>query len=185
MLTIDEARQLAGDRISMLRRRWDHVAAVGRLAESLADSAGLPERIVVAAWLHDVGYAPSVEVTRLHGLDGARFLAKQGVSAAVAQLVAYHTGAEFEAEERGLVEELRGFDPPPDADLDLLTLVDMAVGPDGELMVARDRLAEILRRYAGDDPVHRAVSRSGPVLLAAVGRARNVLRLPDDWPVCA
>ncbi len=183
--TIDEARELASDRLTTLPRRWAHAVAAGRLAESLAESSELPERIVIAAWLHDVGYSPSAVATRLHGLDGARFLVTQGAPSEVLPLVAYHTGAQFEAEERGLVQELRVFDPPPVSDLDLLTLVDLAVGPDGGLVIAQDRIAEILRRYADNDPVHRAVSRSGPALLLAATRARRALGLPNDWPVCA
>jgi hypothetical protein len=50
--------------------------------------------------LHDIGYG-HVD-TRLHAVDGARFLARQGFSAVVCHLVAHHTASTVEAEERGL-----------------------------------------------------------------------------------
>jgi hypothetical protein len=62
--------------------------------------------VVAAAWLHDVGYSADIAVTGLHPLDGARFLQDRGCLPLVVSLVAYHTGAEVEAEERGLLEEL-------------------------------------------------------------------------------
>ena len=52
-------------------------------------------------WLHDVGYSPDVRVTGFHALDGAVYLRDLGLPPEVVSLVAYHTGAEFEAEERG------------------------------------------------------------------------------------
>ncbi len=61
--------------------------------------------ILAAAWLHDVGYSPDVSVTGFHALDGAVFLRDLGLLEVVS-LVAYHTGAEFEAEERGLEVDL-------------------------------------------------------------------------------
>jgi hypothetical protein len=63
----------------------------------------------------------------------------------LASLVAYHSGARFEAEERGLVKELAEFEP--------------------------------------DDPVHRAVSRSHPVLREAVDRTRERLTAVADQPM--
>lgn len=44
----------------------------------------------------------------------------------------------------------------------------MTTGPDGSFVRAEDRVSEILSRYPEDDPVHRAIERSAPTLLAAV-----------------
>jgi len=75
-------------------------------------------------------------------------------------LVAHHSAARFEAEERGLGDVLARF-PEPDSDqLDVLTLIDMSTSPKGRRISVQERLAEILERYPDDDPVHRAVSRS-------------------------
>jgi hypothetical protein len=46
----------------------------------------------------------------------------------------------------------------------------MTTGPDGSFVRAEDRVSEILSRYPEDDPVHRAIERSAPTLLAAVAR---------------
>jgi len=57
--------------------------------------------VVSAAWLHDVGCAVVAQDSGLHALDGARYLAGLGADPVVVSLVAFHTGAEYEAEEGG------------------------------------------------------------------------------------
>jgi putative nucleotidyltransferase with HDIG domain len=56
----------------------------------------------VCGLLHDIGYAPSLVATGFHPVDGARFLRAQGTPEVVVSLVAHHSGAVFEAEQRGL-----------------------------------------------------------------------------------
>ena len=141
---------------------------------SLASDEDRPA-VVTAAWLHDVGYAPALAVTGLHPLDGARYLRGEGWPELVVCLVAHHTGAEVEAEERGLSRELAEFERPPEPLLDLVTTADLTTSPDGEEVDPEQRLAEILRRYPTDDPVHRAVTRSAPSLLAAAERVTRRL----------
>lgn len=171
------ARRLAADHLAGLGARWDHVQAVGNAADKLARDGHLGDEVACAAWLHDIGYAPSVAATGFHPVDGARFLRGEGAPAAVVSLVAHHTGASFEAEERGLGAELAVFDPPSEPALDAITLLDMTNGPDGARVEPAERVAEILRRYAPGSPVHRAVSRSRGELLAACDRARARLNL--------
>ncbi len=36
------------------------------------------QTLVVAAYLHDIGYAPSLAIEGFHPLDGARFVREQG-----------------------------------------------------------------------------------------------------------
>lgn len=45
--------------------------------------------LVAAAWLHDIGYAPSVRQTGFHPLDGAMFARSAGFGELVASLVAF------------------------------------------------------------------------------------------------
>lgn len=173
-------RRLARERVGTLGERWKHVGAVGRMADALVDNGDLAGEVGCAAWLHDIGYAPSLAVTGFHPLDGARFLFAADAPKAVVSLVAYHSGALIEADERGLANELSAFLPPPESDLDALTLLDMSTGPDGARVDPIDRIAEILRRYEPDSPVHRAVTRSRDELLAACDRARGRLGLTDE-----
>ena len=65
----------------------------------------------------------------------------------------------------------------------MLTLVDLVVGPEGNLTTPLNRITEIGSRYAADDPVFRAVSRSSKGLLASAARARARLALADEWPL--
>ena len=149
-------------------RRWCFGAAE-LIAAGLASADA--EAVVAAAWLHDVDYAPSVRrSTGFHPVDGALFVRAQGFPAVVVSLVAYHTGAVFEAGERGLLDALAEFSEPPELLLDVLTCADMTTGPDGSRVRVEDRVREILSRYPEDDPVHRAIERATPTLLASVAR---------------
>jgi HD superfamily phosphodiesterase len=110
MIAVDGARELACELLAdALPRRWRHVQAVGRQAEQIGGRAVGQDAgtLASAAWLHDVGYAPAVVDTGFHPLDGARWLRRVGVDERIATLVAYHSCAWFEAEERGLAEMLR------------------------------------------------------------------------------
>lgn len=184
MWSVGTAKGLANQWVSPMGVRWRHLSSVGRLAECLdAHRRNLSPPVIQAAWVHDVGYAPELVETGLHALDGARALQRFGAPEGVVALVAHHTGAAFEAEERGLRDALEEL-PSPDAfDLDALTLLDLVVGPSGELTTPKRRIDEILSRYGTDDPVHRAVTRSRAALLASAERARARLGLPDEWPL--
>jgi hypothetical protein len=168
----DRARRVAEFRLAPLTTRLAHVRGVAVAARRLVARIDLLEAdsLVAAAWLHDVGYAPSVRSTGFHPVDGAVFVRAEGFPAAVVSLVAYHTGAVFEARERGLSDVLAEVPEPSTLLLDLLTCADMTTGPDGSAVRAEDRVSEVLSRYPEDDPVHRAIELAAPSLLAAVAR---------------
>lgn len=154
--------------------RWEHVRQVADVATSLPAS----QNCVAAAWLHDIGYAPQLDRTGLHAIDGALFLDVMGAPRDVVSLVAFHSGAEFEAVERGLIDQLLPFDRPDQYDLDMLTLADMSVGPAGQPMSVDDRIDEILTRYEPQHPVHRAVTKSREYLEECCQRASQRVRYP-------
>jgi hypothetical protein len=185
MWRTENARTIATEHLSGLGRRWAHAQMVGTVADALVGEGTLSADVAAAAWLHDVGYAPALVTTGLHPLDGAAYLAREGAPDDLVGLVAHHTGAVFEAEERGLSDELAALPRPDPEALDALTLIDLVVGPDGALTSPEARVAEILTRYGPDHPVHRAVTRSRPALLAMAARARSRLGLSDVWPVGA
>src|SRR6266851_3761372 len=103
------AQQLARELLQEpLPRRWAHVQGVAARARGLAPVLGADADLLeAAAWLHDVGYAPGLTATGLHALDGARYLRDaQHADALLCRLVAHHSCAIVEAEERGLADVL-------------------------------------------------------------------------------
>jgi HD superfamily phosphodiesterase len=164
--------------LAPLGTRWAHVQAVAERAGHIA-SIVLPDAewdlLVAAAWLHDIGYVPAVASTGLHPLDGARHLEALGIDRRLCCLVAHHSGATFEAEERGLGAELAVFEREDSPVMDALVYADMTTGPAGQPLDFEVRIAEILGRYPPEHPVHRAISRSHPVLAAAVDRTARQL----------
>jgi hypothetical protein len=160
------ARTLLAD---TLPRRWAHVQGVAAQARTLKSSLGTDADLVdAAAWLHDIGYLPELAATGLHGLDGARYLCDvRHAEPLLCRLVAHHSCAVIEAEERGLDHVLtREFDPPPRPLADALTFCDMTTSPDGEQVHIHRRLAEIHDRYGSG----HLVSRSTPLILEAVSQ---------------
>ncbi len=166
----DLARTLLAD---PLPRRWSHVQGVAARTHSLAPSLGPDAGLLeAAAWLHDIGYLPELAATGLHGLDGARYLRDvQHAEPLLCRLVAHHSCAVIEAEERGLAHVLtREFAPPPRPLADALTFCDMTTSPDGEHVQVHSRLAEIHDRYGSGHLVSRSVRRATPLILEAVGQ---------------
>ena len=100
--TTPQAHAVAESWLQEMGDRWRHVQAVGRSSEELmARGFDISAAVVMAAWLHDVGYADSVVTTGFHPVDGANWLEGLGVPPGVVALVAHHSEARFEAEERG------------------------------------------------------------------------------------
>jgi len=154
-----------------LRRRWAHVQGVAARARSLASTVGEDaELLEAAAWLHDIGYLPELAQTGLHSLDGARYLRDtQHADPLLCRLVAHHSYAVIEAEERGLARVLtREFAPPPQKLADALTFCDMTTSPDGQQVTVNRRLAEIHDRYGSGHLVSRSICRATPFILQAV-----------------
>lgn len=162
-----------------LPRRWAHSQGVAEQAATLTDVLGEDADLVTAsAWLHDIGYSPDLVKTGFHPLDGARYLRHvEHADERLCSLVAHHSGALVEADERGMRDELSDeFDLPPAELLNALTYSDMTTGPDGTHVPVERRLDEILERYAPGDLVYRAITRSRPDLVKAV---RSVEALED------
>jgi hypothetical protein len=154
-----------------LPRRWSHVQGVAARARTLRQSLGTDADLIeAAAWLHDIGYLSELDRTGLHGLDGARYLRDvQHADPLLCRLVAQHSCAVIEAEERGLAHVLsREFAPPPRPLADALTFCDMTTSPDGEHVQVHNRLAEIHDRYGMGHLVSRSIRRATPLILEAV-----------------
>jgi HD domain len=163
-----------------LSQRWRHVQGVARRASQIAPFVtGADDTLVCAAWLHDIGYAPSIAVTGFHPLDGARFLAAAGVSPRLVALVAHHSCAVLEADLRGLADELADFDDEPGPVRDALWYCDITTSPEGEAVAATARIAEIKHRYGPGHLVTRFITMATPDLLAAVSRTEQLLASAD------
>ncbi|MGW2468054.1 HD domain-containing protein [Streptomyces bauhiniae] len=159
-----------------LPRRWAHTKGVALCARRLAPLVGgNAVALETAAVLHDIGYAPALAHTGFHPLDGARYLRDStGVQERVVRLVANHTYALLEAEERGLRDELAAEFPLLNDPLlvDALVYCDMTTTPDGLRTTSEERLREILGRYGEDSVVGRFIRRAAPHIHASVDRVR-------------
>jgi predicted hydrolase (HD superfamily) len=186
----EAAEQIARCHLQLtLPQRWMHVEAVAhkaaRLATILFKDADA-EMLAAAAWLHDVGYAPDIRDTGFHPLDGGIWLRKAGFEDRVCALVAHHTCAEIEAEERGFADKLKAFPRESSLVADALLYADMRTGPDGRDLSVGSRLDEIVSRYGEGHSVARFIQRARPVILETAHRVETHLAcwLPGAFDVC-
>lgn len=187
-LGVDVARLLAQQTLEgVLPRRWRHVQAVATKAEEAVGAVPATDQeiLVASAWLHDVGYSPGLVDTRFHSLDGARWLRRQQIDKRVSALVAHHSCAWLEAEERGLDRVLEAeFEREESPVSDALCYADMTTGPDGQSLEVLERLAEIRARYGPGHLVTRFITRAEPEIVAAVRRTEKRLSSgPPDQPM--
>lgn len=161
-----------------LPRRWSHSLGVARRAQQLRAVLGTDADILeAAAILHDIGYSPAIALVGFHPLDGARFLRSQdGIDERVIRLVAHHSCALLEAEERGLRSALESEFPMECPGLvEAMIFCDMTTTPDGDETRAGQRIEEIQSRYGPDDIVTRFIRRAAPEIQAAVARTERRL----------
>ncbi|EYT79851.1 phosphohydrolase [Streptomyces sp. Tu 6176] len=174
------ATQIAESELAAgLPRRWAHTQGVAERATEVRRLLGENSDLLVgAATLHDVGYAPRLAVTGFHPLDGARFLRDEhGADERLVRLVANHSFALLEAEERGLRDELASEFPLLDDALpvDALVYCDMTTTPDGGRTSAQERISEIISRYGVDSVVGRFIRRAAPEIFSSVQRIEAAL----------
>ena len=162
--------------LSPLGDRWKHVRAVGERAHSVTAILDPEDRpyLVAAAYLHDIGYAPELQRTGLHQLDGARYIRSHGAER-LARLVAHHSEARFEIRLRGFATELAAYEREQSWVSDALTYCDLTTGPTGIPMTFEDRIAEVERRY-GEGEIVDALREATPFLMGAVERTKDRLR---------
>jgi hypothetical protein len=136
--------------------------------------------LVAAAYLHDVGYAPSLAVTGFHQLDGARWIRDHGPGGRLSRLVAHHSCAIFEAQIRGFLDVLVDeFEPEESATYDALVFCDITTGPTGEVVSFGDRISEIYERYGKGHEVTRALQLSNSSLASC--HDRTLMRLKQSY----
>jgi len=183
-MTSDVARDLAGSELAeALPRRWQHVQAVAAQAARLSEVPGVAgDLLLMAAWLHDIGYAPDLIDIGFHPIDGARFLRKLGADDRLVCLVAHHSCAVYEARVRGLEDVLLAeFGQEASPTYDALAFCDLTTGPAGERVTYPERMKEIRERYGPDHEVTRALGLSEADLSACC--KRTLARLDDVQPM--
>src|SRR2546427_9810908 len=130
---VNQVAHCAEQILAPLGNRWLHVRGVAERACQISRAFDTSDStdLVVAAYLHDIGYAPELKETGFHPLDGARYLRSLGYER-LASLVAHHSEARFEAQLRGHEHELAAFPRERSAIADALTYCDITTGSTGQ-----------------------------------------------------
>ena len=159
--------------LAPLGNRWLHVQGVVERARGIGEIFGTEDRdcLIASAYLHDIGYAPSLKKIGFHPLDGAYYLRSLGHER-LAALVAYHSGAYFEAQLRGCEKALNEFPRERSAVADALTYCDMTTNSVGMPVSLKERLADIFARYGDTDIVSQALHKALPYIALSVGRTQ-------------
>ena len=172
------AQTLARELLEPLGNRWAHTQGVAARAHELMPAVTpMQDRqlLVVTAWWHDLGYAPSLRDTGCHQIDGARYLAREGYPERLVALVAHHSAATCEATQRGLLPQLEVWPREQSPVADALWTADMTTGPRGQALTYDQRLSEILTRYRPTSIVGQAMLQAEPAIRAAIDRTQQRL----------
>ena len=170
------AEEQASTLLSPLRNRWLHVQGVAEKARDVSKAFNESDStyLIAAAYLHDIGYAPSLKKAGFHPLDGACYLQSRGQDR-LASLVAHHSEAQFEAHLRGLLSELDTFPRQCSSLSDALTYCDITTSPIGQSITFQERIADIFSRYGEAEIVSQAIHQAVPSLSLAVERTQRKL----------
>jgi len=147
---VRDAQTLAQSLLAHDPVRLEHVRGAALIAGMAAGAMGVeqPETVVAAAWLHDIGYTPSIAHTGFHPLDGALFLAREGWPDSVVLLVAHHSHAAVIAPYYGVHHHMAVLDHVHGHAEDVITFSDLRAGTDGRGADPRDRIDDMRRRHA-------------------------------------
>ena len=162
--------------LAPLGMRWLHVQGVVEKAYQVSGILCEAERpyLVAAAYLHNVGYAPSLQRTGFHPLDGAYYLQSLRYER-LASLVAHHSEARFEAQLRRGSSELDLFPRERTALADALTYSDLTASSTGEGVSLKERVNDILALYGEQDIVAQVLRQSMPYVSLAVALTKQRL----------
>jgi HD domain len=170
------AAKHASSLISPLGVRWLHTRGVVERAQQVGKAFDEEQcsLLIAAAYVHDIGYAPELQVTGFHPLDGAYYLLAHNQTR-LASLVAFHSEAQFEARLRGLGTKFNNIPREHSAIADALTYCDMITGPTGLQISFEERLEDIFQRYDESHMVNRAIHQAIPSLTRAVKQTQRIL----------
>jgi hypothetical protein len=173
----DWAAEQAASLLAFLNDRWLHLQGVVEKARCVSGILDEENRsyLIAAAYLHDIGYSPSLKKTGFHPLDGACFLRSLGYER-LACLVAHHSEADFEAALRGYTHALDAYSRERSAITDALTYCDVTTGPRGDRMTFKERARDIYVRYGEEHLVAQAFRQATPYLSLAAARTKLRLR---------
>ena len=159
------SKKLSTSLLSGLGNRWLHILCVVKLAEQIACILPPIEQdlLVSAAYLHDIGYAPSLKKTGFHPIDGARFIEGLG-EYRLATIIAHHSGARFTAAMLHMTQELSHFPYKQSLLTRCLNFCDLHSGPSGQPFTLAQRRDDILARYGRNHIVSYSFLASLPSL---------------------
>jgi hypothetical protein len=172
-MTLEEWAAGEAERLlSPLGDRWKHVRAVGERARGIGAILDQEDRtyLVAAAYLHDIGYAPDLQWTGLHQLDGARYVQSFGAER-LACLIAHHSEARFEIRLRGFGNELAAYKREESWVSDALTYCDLTTSPTGQRMTFEDSGTERARSWMRCDRPHHTSWAPSPGQRTGCGNA--------------
>lgn len=171
------ATEHAAKYLTPLGNRWLHTKGVAQVAQQIGDAFSDEDRplLIAAAYLHDIGYAPQLQRTGFHPLDGAYYLLSLSQDR-LASLIAHHSEAQFEAELRGLLPELNNIPREHSAIADALTYCDMHTNATGQRVSFEERIDDILQRYPEGHIVNQAIRQAIPSYAQAIAKTQSLLK---------
>lgn len=173
---VEWTRQQASSLLKPLGNRWKHTQGVVKQAQKIEKLLKQEERdlLLAAAYVHDIGYAPSLRKTGYHSIDGAYYL-RDHRQERLASLVAHHFEAYTVVQQLDLIADLENFPREYSIIADALDYCDLTSDSAGNIVTFQERLDDILRRHPDAHPITYATYEAIPALRKTYERIQQLL----------
>ena len=155
--TIEGAKKLLEHMLNSDENRYKHTLCVVKRVEEVIANYDIPESdaLVMAAYLHDIGYNENIVISSFHPFDGGRYLLDGGWDLSIVKLVMYHTYAYQEIKKSRRLDLVSYYGKfmltkEDKMRLDVLTYADLHSSHDGVACGLAERLAGVRERYGSD-----------------------------------
>lgn len=119
--------------------------------------------LILAAFLHDIGYSEKLKTTGFHPMDGAMFCYRNKLPKRIVSSVMFHSGAYYDA--KRMNHNVKSFYEAYENTLtkkeklyiDLITFCDLHRSPKGEKVTFNERMNEIKARYGEKHSVYTSM----------------------------
>jgi len=165
--------------------RYKHIRGVVSQMQLLINDLKLPEeeqkKLLLIAYLHDIGYSKRVKNRGHHSLDGAIFALEHAFSEDVALAIMFHTAAYGEIKKTGgkLLDIYNTAKPLLDDNekvkkyIDFITYCDLRTEIDGTPTTAVRRIFKILSRYEKSSNVYKNIKKHRRYFIKLEKRIRS------------
>lgn len=164
--------------------RYAHILGVVNMMQELCQKRSIPKKqtewLIQSAFLHDIGYSPTLANHQYHPVDGTIFAYEQGFPKPVLAAVLFHSEAMRTRSLSSAIVTLYEknyplLDKKDQFFIDMITYCDLHCSPHGQRVTLDERVNEVVVRYGADHEVSQQMLHNMKYYLRTVERVQIYL----------